>query len=163
VEAGQPACQAAACASAAGPASSPSPAALAARSSRWPCTPRPASRCAMRAGGVRAGPARPWRRCGKTAPVAVRAQNAGADVCVNCYRMPDAVCSVCARRRECNFAATIHPVCPSCTPKATAACAHCGQVVIREGGHWRPCRAGGYAHVRSRPAGLIRRAEGRGC
>jgi len=67
-------------------------------------------------------------RCGKTAPVAVRGRNGDPDVCVNCYRMPEAVCSVCGRRRECNFAATSHPLCPSCTPKAVAACAHCGQV-----------------------------------
>ena len=34
---------------------------------------------------------------------------------------------MCGRRRECNFAATSHPVCPSCSPKATAPCARCGQ------------------------------------
>jgi hypothetical protein len=34
---------------------------------------------------------------------------------------------VCGRRRECNFAATGRPVCPSCSPRATATCARCGQ------------------------------------
>ena len=46
---------------------------------------------------------------------------------MNCYKMPVAVCSGCGRSRECNFAATSHPVCPSCSPKATATCARCGQ------------------------------------
>jgi hypothetical protein len=66
--------------------------------------------------------------CGKTAPVAVRGRDGQPDVCANCYQLPQAVCSVCGRRRQCNFAATSHPVCPSCAPKATAACAHCCQV-----------------------------------
>jgi hypothetical protein len=65
--------------------------------------------------------------CGKTAPVAVRARGGQPDICVNCYRMPSATCSVCGRQRECSFAATSHPVCPSCSPKATTTCAHCGQ------------------------------------
>jgi len=65
-------------------------------------------------------------RCGKTAPIALRARDGKADICVNCYRMPDAVCSVCAKRRECNFADTDRPICPSCSPKTTAACARCG-------------------------------------
>jgi hypothetical protein len=65
--------------------------------------------------------------CGKAAPIAVRGRGGQPDICVNCYRMPEAVCAVCGRRRECNFAATSHPVCPSCSPKATAPCARCGQ------------------------------------
>lgn len=65
--------------------------------------------------------------CGKTAPVAVRARGAQPDICVNCYKLPEAVCAVCGRRRGCNFAATGHPVCPPCSPKATATCARCGQ------------------------------------
>ena len=65
--------------------------------------------------------------CGKTAPIAVRGRGGQPDICVNCYKMPEAVCAVCGRRRECNFAATSHPVCPSCSPKATAPCARCGQ------------------------------------
>jgi hypothetical protein len=71
---------------------------------------------------------RPCGVCGTTAPIAVRGRDGQPDVCVNCYRMPTAVCSVCGRRRECNYAAASHPVCPSCTPKAAAACAHCGRV-----------------------------------
>jgi hypothetical protein len=65
--------------------------------------------------------------CGKTAPVAVRGRGGRPDVCVNCYKLPEAVCAVCGRRRECNFAATGRPVCPSCSPRATATCARCGQ------------------------------------
>jgi hypothetical protein len=64
--------------------------------------------------------------CGKSAPVAVRGRDGQPDMCVNCYRMPEATCGVCGRRRECNYAAAGHPVCPSCSPKATAPCARCG-------------------------------------
>jgi hypothetical protein len=65
--------------------------------------------------------------CGKTAPVAVRARGGQPDLCVNCYRLPEATCSKCQRRRPCNFAAASQRVCPSCSPRATAACARCGQ------------------------------------
>jgi hypothetical protein len=65
--------------------------------------------------------------CGKTASIAVRGRDGNPDICVRCYRMPEAVCSVCGRRRECNFAGTSRPVCPSCSPRATASCARCGQ------------------------------------
>ena len=65
--------------------------------------------------------------CGKTASIAVRGRDGMPDTCVNCYRMPSAVCSVCGRHRECSFAASGHPVCPSCTPRATARCARCGK------------------------------------
>lgn len=71
--------------------------------------------------------------CGSTAPIAVRARDGSPDICVNCYRMPEAACSVCGRRRECNFAGTSRPVCASCSPRATAACARCG--------HDRPAQA----------------------
>ncbi len=66
-------------------------------------------------------------RCGKVAPIAARARDGHPDICVNCYRMPPATCSVCGRHRACSFAATSRPVCPSCSPRATAACARCGQ------------------------------------
>ncbi len=56
----------------------------------------------------------------------MRARDGAPDICVNCYRMPDAVCSVCGKRRECNFADTDRPICPSCSPKSTAVCARCG-------------------------------------
>ena len=69
---------------------------------------------------------RPCGTCGKTAPIAVRGRDGGTDVCVNCYRMPTAVCTVCRRRRECRFAGT-QPICLTCSPRSTAACAHCGQ------------------------------------
>ena len=66
-------------------------------------------------------------RCGKTASIAVRARDGTPDICVNCYRMPSAVCGVCGTYRECSFAASDHPVCPSCSPRAAARCARCGQ------------------------------------
>ncbi|MEP7024594.1 MAG: hypothetical protein ABJB47_12505 [Actinomycetota bacterium] len=69
---------------------------------------------------------RPCGACGKTAPVAVRARGGQPDICVNCYRMPEAVCSVCGRHRECSYAAS-RPLCPSCSPRAVARCARCGQ------------------------------------
>ena len=70
---------------------------------------------------------RPCGICGKTASIAVRGRDGMPDTCVNCYQMPSAVCSVCGKHRECNFAASDHPVCPSCTPRPTARCARCGQ------------------------------------
>jgi hypothetical protein len=65
--------------------------------------------------------------CGKRAPVAVRARDGQPGICVNCYRLPEATCSKCQRRRPCTFAATSKPVCHSCAPRATASCARCGQ------------------------------------
>src|SRR5215207_6261034 len=61
-----------------------------------------------------------------TAAIAVRARDEQPDICVNCYRMPDAVCTVCGRRRECNFATGEQPICLSCSPRTTATCARCG-------------------------------------
>jgi hypothetical protein len=66
-------------------------------------------------------------RCGREAPIAVRARDGAPDICVNCYRMPGAVCNGCGKYRPCNFAGSSRPVCPSCSPKATARCARCGQ------------------------------------
>jgi hypothetical protein len=65
--------------------------------------------------------------CGKTAPAAVRGRGGKPDICVNCYRLPAAPCSVCGRIRPCTFASTSQPVCKQCAPRATAACARCGQ------------------------------------
>ena len=65
--------------------------------------------------------------CGKITPVAVRARDGRPDICVSCYRLPEATCSKCQRWRPCNFAVTSQPLCPSCSPRATAACARCGQ------------------------------------
>ena len=65
--------------------------------------------------------------CGREAPIAVRARDGAPDICVNCYRLPAAVCSGCGKYRPCNFAASDRPVCPSCSPRATSACARCGQ------------------------------------
>jgi hypothetical protein len=64
--------------------------------------------------------------CGKTAPIAIRGRDGRAEVCVNCYRMPQAVCSACGRRRPCSFADGVNPVCKTCTPRATNVCARCG-------------------------------------
>jgi len=65
--------------------------------------------------------------CGQTASIAVRARDGAPDICASCYRMPSAVCGVCGKYRECNFAGSDHPVCPSCSPRAVARCARCGQ------------------------------------
>ncbi|MDQ1308550.1 MAG: hypothetical protein QG671_4385 [Actinomycetota bacterium] len=65
--------------------------------------------------------------CGKTTTIVVRARDDQPDICANCYRRPEAVCSRCGRLRQCSFAETDTPICPTCTPRATAVCAHCGQ------------------------------------
>jgi len=65
--------------------------------------------------------------CGQSASIVVRARGDAPDICVSCYRMPSALCSVCGKYRECNFASSDHPVCPSCSPRAAARCARCGQ------------------------------------
>jgi hypothetical protein len=65
--------------------------------------------------------------CGKTAPVAARGRDGKPDICVNCYRLPAAACSVCGQVRPCTFAGTSQAVCQRCAPRATAACARCGQ------------------------------------
>ena len=57
-------------------------------------------RCRRRSRGHRA-----CGHCGREAPVAVRARDGAPDTCVNCYRLPSAVCSGCGRNRPCNFAA----------------------------------------------------------
>jgi hypothetical protein len=77
----------------------------------------------------RRGPARhrTCGLCGTTAPVAVRGRGGKPDICVNCYRLPAAACSVCGRIRPCASADTSHPVCKQCAPRATTACARCGQ------------------------------------
>jgi len=69
------------------------------------------------------------RRCGicsVTATIARRARDGAPDVCVNCYRLPEAICHRCGRRRPCNFADGDAPICKACAPRATAACARCG-------------------------------------
>jgi hypothetical protein len=70
---------------------------------------------------------RPCGTCGATASIAIRGRGGNPDVCVNCYRLPDAVCTGCGRRRPCIFAGTDHPTCKTCTPRATATCARCRQ------------------------------------
>lgn len=69
----------------------------------------------------------PLRVCGATAPVAMRARDDKPDVCVNCYQLPQAVCSRCGRARPCNFANTAQPLCPTCSPRSTDICARCGR------------------------------------
>ncbi|MGH3451953.1 MAG: hypothetical protein ACRDQW_14805 [Haloechinothrix sp.] len=65
--------------------------------------------------------------CGKTASIALRARDGGeSDICVNCYRLPAAVCHVCGRLRPCTFATSDRPICKLCAPRVTAPCARCG-------------------------------------
>jgi hypothetical protein len=64
--------------------------------------------------------------CGRTAPIAVRARDGEPDTCVNCYRLPEAVCHTCRRPRPCTFADSDKPICRGCAPRATATCVHCG-------------------------------------
>jgi hypothetical protein len=64
--------------------------------------------------------------CGVTASIALRGRDGKPEVCVNCYRLPEAVCTGCGRRRPCIFADTDHPTCKTCAPRAVAACARCG-------------------------------------
>ena len=68
------------------------------------------------------------RRCGlchTTAAIARRARGGDPDVCVNCYRLPEAVCSRCHQRRPCNFVDSDAPICKGCAPRPTAVCARC--------------------------------------
>jgi hypothetical protein len=95
------------------------------QSSRSPAAPPQVSRSASGAAAASAGH-RPCGTCGKTAPVALRGRGGRADVCVNCYRLPLAVCTACGRRRPCNFADGGTPVCKTCAPRAVIACARCG-------------------------------------
>lgn len=77
------------------------------------------ARCADR-------PKRPCGRCGRTWRIARRAHDGIPDICDGCYRMPDAICSRCRRRRPCSFATGPEPICIGCAPRSTALCAHCG-------------------------------------
>lgn len=70
---------------------------------------------------------RPCGVCGKTASIAVRARQNSPQICVNCYRLPTAVCHRCGRQRPCQSATTDRPTCRGCTPRAKAVCARCGQ------------------------------------
>jgi hypothetical protein len=70
---------------------------------------------------------RPCGVCGKTASIAVRARDGEPDVCANCYRLPEAVCSRCGRTRPCINADTPQPVCKPCFPRASDTCARCGR------------------------------------
>ncbi|WP_045878502.1 hypothetical protein [Pseudofrankia sp. DC12] len=65
--------------------------------------------------------------CGALRRIGRRAHDGQPDVCVNCYRLPEAVCAVCGRRRPCAFADTDTPICKTCAPRRTAPCARCGQ------------------------------------
>ncbi len=77
------------------------------------------ARCADR-------PQRPCGQCGRTRRIARRAHDGIPDICDACFRMPEAVCSRCRRRKPCLFATGPEPVCIGCTPRSTAICAHCG-------------------------------------
>lgn len=65
--------------------------------------------------------------CGNTRTIARRARDGDPDVCVNCYRLPQATCHRCQRRKPCHFADGDQPICKNCAPRATARCAGCGR------------------------------------
>ena len=71
-------------------------------------------------------PRRLCGRCGRIAPICVRATATSSDICVDCYKLPDAVCAACGRTRPCTGVAAGTPTCVGCVPRATAPCAHCG-------------------------------------
>jgi hypothetical protein len=76
------------------------------------------------------GYVQPRRRCGRCErinEIAVRADGDRPDVCVNCYRPPDATCRLCGRTRPCYYIGEGRPTCITCSPRRTAHCAHCGQ------------------------------------
>lgn len=77
------------------------------------------ARCADR-------PQRPCGVCGNVRRIGRRARDGSPDICVNCYRLPEATCSSCGRRRPCASAGGDRPLCLTCTPRAHAVCAHCG-------------------------------------
>ncbi|HET6949044.1 MAG TPA: hypothetical protein VFI47_01620 [Acidimicrobiales bacterium] len=101
--------------------------------------------------------------CGKTAAVAVRARAGEADVCVNCYRLPEAVCARCGRRRPCTFAASGTPICKLCASRSTDRCARCGRhrpptVRWPEGPLCDPCYTAALRHRgRCDQCGVLRR------
>ncbi|HEY3632462.1 MAG TPA: hypothetical protein VGL21_16265 [Jatrophihabitantaceae bacterium] len=64
--------------------------------------------------------------CGTVRRIARRAHDGQPDICVNCFTLPEAVCSVCGRRRPCAFASSDAPLCQSCTPRRALPCARCG-------------------------------------
>lgn len=64
--------------------------------------------------------------CGQLAAIACRARGGQPEVCVNCYRLPEAVCAWCDRRRPCHFAESDRPCCKACEPRPLVACARCG-------------------------------------
>ena len=100
--------------------------AAAARSSPSPAGTPTASQSASRAAAApRAPPA--CGNCGKTAPVAIRGRDGKPDICVNCYRLPARPAAYAGGYGPAHFAGTSQPVCKQCAPRATAACARCGQ------------------------------------
>jgi integrase len=70
---------------------------------------------------------RPCGICGTTTSIVVRARDGEPDVCANCYRLPEAVCSRCGRTRPCINATTDKPSCKPCSPRSTDTCARCGR------------------------------------
>jgi len=81
-------------------------------------------------GGSAPGYVQPRRRCGRCGrmnEIAVRAEGDRPDVCVNCYRPPNATCRLCGRDRPCHYIGEGKPTCITCIPRRTARCAHCGE------------------------------------
>lgn len=64
--------------------------------------------------------------CGTVAAIAVTGRDGQPDVCVGCYRLPDAVCARCGQTRPCNSATHADPVCKACADRSSVRCAHCG-------------------------------------
>lgn len=78
-------------------------------------------------GGYRQ-PERRCGRCGRVDEIGRRAVGDEPDICVNCYRLPSAICGSCGQARPCNYVAEGRPICKNCSPRATVACAHCGEL-----------------------------------
>ena len=71
-------------------------------------------------------PQRLCGQCGRTRRIARRGRDGLPDICIACFKMPEAICSRCQQRRPCSFATGPNPVCTKCVVRATTACAHCG-------------------------------------
>lgn len=96
--------------------------------------------------------------CGTVAAIAVTGRDGQPDVCVGCYRLPDAVCARCGQTRPCNSATHADPVCKACADRSSVRCAHCG--------HDRPATARwpeGPVCERCYRAALARRGPCDGC
>jgi hypothetical protein len=78
----------------------------------------------------------PGRRCGGCGKerLIVRGGRAGEpDLCGGCYRAPDDICTVCARRRPCTYAGTERAICITCQRRQNRRpCGECGRSTMIE-------------------------------